>query len=188
MDLLTAYADSPMTEARTRRLATRCFVCNTDLCDAVSVELGIGPTCRKRLGLIAKDKNPRREYVNELTAQAALLAEDGRVLEVIALADEIGSLGYPKVAEAVRKRFVDITVTLVGDALHVKTPYSDAWNRINWEWRLGQWNRDLKVRVVQPTRIGDLYEGLRYAYAGKQAVGPDGQVFTIQAPARRVAA
>jgi hypothetical protein len=35
--------------ARIRLVATTCCVCDTPLADATSVELGIGPTCRKRL-------------------------------------------------------------------------------------------------------------------------------------------
>jgi hypothetical protein len=35
--------------ARIRLVATTCCVCSTPLADATSVELGIGPTCRKRL-------------------------------------------------------------------------------------------------------------------------------------------
>lgn len=35
--------------ARIHLVATQCCVCSTSLADATSVELGIGPTCRKRL-------------------------------------------------------------------------------------------------------------------------------------------
>src|SRR5262245_48816255 len=111
----TEIPAEPMTAARTRRLATVCFICGLPLCDAQSVELGIGPTCRKRLGL--GPKGPNREEVNRLTALAAILAEDGDILAVIRIADGIGALGYPKVATAVRKRFVDITITEVGARL-----------------------------------------------------------------------
>lgn len=41
-----SYENAP----QTKLLATDCAVCSRPLCDAKSVELGIGPECRKKYG------------------------------------------------------------------------------------------------------------------------------------------
>jgi hypothetical protein len=178
--------ENPMTAARTRRLATRCLICDTPLCDAKSVEIGVGPTCRKRTGLDAKTA-PHREAVNALAAQAALLAEDGDVKAVLEIAEQVSTLGYPKVAEAIYKRFVDIRVSVHTDGrLLVKTPYSERWNNVMYTTRLGRWDRDLKARIVEPARKPELWEALRAVYPGRQGMAPDGRVFEIT-PIKQVA-
>lgn len=51
----TAISMGESLTARIRLVATQCCVCATPLADATSVELGIGPTCRKRIAKLDKE-------------------------------------------------------------------------------------------------------------------------------------
>jgi hypothetical protein len=170
----------PMTGARLSRFATNCLICGLPLCDAVSVQVGVGPTCRKRIGL--DKKGPNRDAVNALTAAAALYADEGKVQEVLDIVVKIEALGYDKVAAGVYKRFIDIRIEPQADGSWlVKTPFSHDWNAINWDLRLGRWDAARKGRVVNPNRAADLKFALGKVFAGRFGLGADKQVFAITA-------
>jgi hypothetical protein len=115
---------SYINDPNTRRLATNCFICRTPLRDAKSVELGIGPVCRKkhiRGGWTAMWKRidaPTRKKANKLIHEAGIAADaswDERnecsgIETVLRCADDLQALGLPELTEIIRKRFVQITI------------------------------------------------------------------------------
>ena len=125
---------SHLTNPNTKRLATDCCICGIALCDSKSVELGIGPTCRKNTGFNATYKaltDRQRKNVNKLIHAAGVACEAGEIDEVLALADKIEKRGFDQVANAVRNRFVSIR-------LHRATVEEFGWTSERGEFSLGK--------------------------------------------------
>ena len=134
-----AYQDS----TACKLLATQCVICGRALVDARSVELGVGPECRK--GVDGGIDDGTRTVVNKLLFAASLAATRGAIEDVLEAADEIDKLGLNEVAGKVRRRFVkavqrdpDIIVEVEDGQLKVATPFRrgdkqafiDAWRAI----------------------------------------------------------
>ena len=100
MDLLA----DPHTALRRRAAATSCVCCNQPLADATSVSLGMGPTCRKRLGVDAKLRASAQ--ANTLVAKAAIAAEEARLQAVVDCLKDLLALdaAYKPLVDRVRKR------------------------------------------------------------------------------------
>ena len=54
-----SYENAPATQM----IASHCCVCNRPLVDSVSVELGIGPDCRKKHGYNVEATEENRKYL-----------------------------------------------------------------------------------------------------------------------------
>ena len=94
-----AYVNAPATKL----LATNCACCGRSLVDAVSVETGIGPECRKRFGSDVVVNEAARTEANELVA---LVARRGitraQAKEVF---QRLHALGFTVLAARIAKRF-----------------------------------------------------------------------------------
>src|SRR4051794_41120369 len=90
---------------QTRMLACYCACCGRPLVDAVSVEWGIGPICRDRLGISSVIDDDVRRLCNRLTYAAAIYAQQGRVTEVRECARAIRVVGLEELATAIETRF-----------------------------------------------------------------------------------
>ena len=97
----------------TRRLDTRCCACGRSLNDPKSIQLGIGPVCRKGLefsgiysGLSTKRKGEAKRLIM-LAGEACDLGDVGAVFEI---AGRVESFGFTKVAEKIRARFVTVRI------------------------------------------------------------------------------
>jgi hypothetical protein len=66
-----SYESAPATKL----LATHCACCSRPLVDAVSVETGIGPDCRKKHGYTQAQAEPNWEAVMQLTDGLVSVAE-----------------------------------------------------------------------------------------------------------------
>lgn len=150
------------TNPNTKRLATNCCVCGTPLSDSKSVELGIGPTCRKNNTFAKAYKaltSRQQKAVNKLIHEAGVVCEasypDPDALLVIC--KKIEKKGFTDVAEAVRERFSlvrfafaegvpkyrwdwrareEVDTNETHDVLRVWTPYSPKFNRLRRERNL----------------------------------------------------
>lgn len=167
-------------------LATHCCCCGRPLVDSVSVELGIGPECRKGFdGGI--DANTQDEC-NRLTRAAAVAAQNGNVERVREIAAEIETLGLASLADKVRKRFVNaekrakITIVNNGDTLVVETPFRrkdssgfiEAWRNIPGR----RYDRSRNANVVPVNQKRQLWQLLQQFFPGEYGKGPQG-VFRI---------
>ena len=110
----------------TQLLASHCFVCGRALCDAKSVELGIGPVCRKKYtgGDISEEA---RTEANQLIYTASALYGEGAtaddIEDVFKIADRLVFLGLPMLAERMAFRFVGIRLEVEEDVAEYR------WNR-----------------------------------------------------------
>mgnify|MGYP003644810763 CR=1 FL=1 len=112
-------------DPNTKRLATRCCICNTALRDAKSVEMGIGPTCRKKYGfaaVYATLTERQRKNVNKLIHQAGVACEADDIATILKLADRIEKRGFDMVATKVRTRFITLRI-------HRATVEEFGWDR-----------------------------------------------------------
>lgn len=177
------YVNAPAT----KMLATNCVCCGRPLVDATSVQLGIGPECRKEDdGGIEDDV---RKQANELVYKAAVAAQNGEIARVQALAGEIAKLGLDKLADKVGRRFrnaeryTEIVITEDGENYRVETPFRrgakaefiEAWRAIP-----GRRFRD-NANYVPLVQKQALFRLLKRFFGGKYAKGPKG-LFRIPEP------
>jgi hypothetical protein len=163
-------------------LATHCCCCGRPLVDAISVELGIGPECRK--GFDGNIDANTQDECNRLTRLAAVAAQNGNVEEVRRLAGEVEALGLSSLADKIRKRFVNaerkakIIILDNGDTLIVGTPFRrkdssdfiEAWRNIPGR----RYDRSRNANVVPVAQKGRLWELLRRFFPGEFGTGPKG--------------
>lgn len=94
-----SYESAPATEL----LATACACCGRALVDAESVEVGIGPECRKKFAIDNVADSAAREAANAFVhAVARKGVSKAACREVCA---KLEALGYPTLAMRVLKRF-----------------------------------------------------------------------------------
>jgi hypothetical protein len=174
----------------TKMMATHCVCCGRPLVDATSVELGIGPECRK--GNDGGIPDAVRVEANGLVYEAALAADQGRVGEVVVIAGKLREMGLEKLASRVGRRFknaerqASIVIDVVGDNFSVKTPFRrgdkdafiKAWRKI--PGRRYEAGRNL-IPVAQKAALWEL---LREFFGGKYGKGPKG-TFRIPKPEPR---
>jgi hypothetical protein len=190
-----SYENAPATQM----LATRCACCGRPLVDAISVETGVGPECRKRHGyndaqgepdwsaamqvldgfVAVADVNPAltpRAAVNVLVHAVACTGSldvgfDARVAAVRAL-------GFTTLADKLVEHAVGkVEVHAAGDRLAVTTPYNEAFVAALKLARCGaRWDRPSKVWTVpaDPAARRALWGALRAHYAGALLVTDTG--------------
>lgn len=160
-------------------LATHCCVCGKALVDATSVQLGIGPDCRRHIdGGISEET---RKTCNILTHEAALAAQEGNIAKVRKSAEMIRTLGLDVLAEKILKRFQNaerlsrIRITETEGGLIVKTPwkhsrdFAEAWRAIP-----GRTYRGAGKTFVPLASKREVWEILKRFFPGMYGVGPQG--------------
>lgn len=199
-------------ENATKLLATHCAICARPLLDAISVELGIGPDCRKKyMGKAIGATEAARIEANQLVYKLALqisvnqhgivptealqagYAIGGRkAIGEMLMADTEGAsmlarireLGFEKLADKLVSAHILVTITAVGTSLSVAAPYNED---ATGAWRAipgRKWNPNTKTNDIPATQGQALYALLRRYYAGKAAIGPKGPfMIPAEAPA-----
>lgn len=175
-----SYTEAPACQL----LATHCCCCGRPLVDSVSVELGIGPECRK--GFDGGIDSSTQGECNKLTRAAAVAAQNGNVERVREIAAQIRAMGLDVLASKVEKRFVNaerlakITIVENGGMLAVETPYKrsrsqdfvDAWRSIpGRRWIHGK-------NMIPVSSKSQLWSLLKRFFPGEFGKGPQG-VFKI---------
>ncbi len=155
----------------TRMLATYCAACGRPLLDAKSVEIGLGPDCRKRLGFDRPVEDAARQEANRIVYNIAL-EQTGEI--AIAGAEVLRGLGFEKLADRILERVVDISIRQDGDTLVVKAPYKEealaAWRSVPGR----EWKREEKLAVYPKSSRRAIYAVLCEFYNGALAIGPKG--------------
>lgn len=173
-------------------VATECAVCARPLLDAVSVESGIGPTCRKYMAgeqspadwaafagfipaalreALASRLGDARSCANLLThrvASGALSASEALPMLV--------ALGFHRLSAAVAKGSVgSVIIAVEGDRLVVKAPYADGFGRALRAAAYGsRWEPTSKRWSVPIAAKPGLWRALRETYPGALLSGPQG--------------
>ncbi|KKN10590.1 hypothetical protein LCGC14_1035020 [marine sediment metagenome] len=167
-----SYENAPAT----RMLATQCAACGRPLVDAVSVEAGMGPDCRKRYSKAPDVSAEARATANKLVHRIAL---DQRGPAVVGLALELEGLGFKALADRIVKRLKVIKVLPApGNRLAVTTPYDpDAVEGMR-AVPGRRWDHEAKVNSFPASSRRQLWGWLQRFYPGQTGLGADG-AFTI---------
>jgi hypothetical protein len=97
------YVNAPATQM----LATFCAVCGRPLVDAISVETGIGPECRRKHGYNTLVPEDVRAEANQLVHAIAVQQEG---LTVAQAAARLRAIGFGKLADTIQKRVSDVLI------------------------------------------------------------------------------
>lgn len=113
---MNSYENAPATKL----LATACACCGRALVDAVSVESGIGPECRKKFSVdVVVDESARIE-ANALVHAVAKKGVNKSECRVICA--KLAALGYVVLAARIMKRF-RMTAAVVVDVVALRAAY-----------------------------------------------------------------
>lgn len=213
-DLAALFLSAPRTELEvtlpgggyenapaTLLVATCCACCARPLVDAVSVETGVGPECRKKHGYadaqqapdyaavaaaVAKlqDEDLREWFVNDgeelgqrvganRAVHAIAAQQDGP--DVAVLTELVAALGFTKLAARIARRVGVIVVTQQGDLLVVKAPFNEAFNDNARRVPGSRWDKLAKCRTVPVAARRQLWEALQASFPpGTMVQGREG--------------
>jgi hypothetical protein len=180
-----SYETAPATQL----LATFCACCGKELLDAVSIETGMGPVCRKKHGYTKQSGEVSLEDAWVLAldlpeARRAMIDGDLRraanILVHRIACEQTGEkvarwtlalhhLGFSVLAERVSKRLQGkkgLSVEVEGSSLIVKGPYNEAFLRCMWSVPGQRWDGARKARLVPVSCEGALFSALRKCFPG----------------------
>jgi len=174
-------------------VATHCACCGKPLVDAKSVELGIGPVCRKKYGFDIDVPNAVRKEANSIVYALAVAVSTALVtLQTLELVTALALLGFQKIADIFTFRCIDITIEVVnneadGERYLVRAPYNPDFNHDSWiKGRYGvkvvpslapegtkkkQFHWSFPKNEIARKRI---WNALQRHHAGSIAMGPNG--------------
>lgn len=159
----------------TRMLATHCLVCNRPLVEAVSVQTGIGPECRKKSGYDATVDSAVRDEANRLVYQ---IAADRHMApeQLDAACKRLEHLGFGRLAARVLDARVRIHIDIAGGFVELRSPFSEALLPVPGR----RWIADREINRYPESAKVALYAALKLAFPGQLARGPKG-LFKIAA-------
>ncbi|HYM54564.1 MAG TPA: DUF6011 domain-containing protein [Solirubrobacteraceae bacterium] len=183
---MSGYEDAPAT----KMLATHCAVCRRPLLDALSVEVGIGPVCRRDHGYdeeVAALGDDARQAANLIVAHVAHAGVDDLARD--AAVASLRVLGFRKLADRIEFRGKDapsgdvvVRRSSRGTGYYVSAPYhpaaTTAWRAIPGR----RWDGEAKENFVPNAQRVALWVLLRTYYAGHVLV-VDGQRLDSSIPA-----
>jgi hypothetical protein len=201
-----SYENAPAT----RLLATHCGVCTRPLLDAVSVEMGIGPDCRKKYMPKALAGAPREE-ANKIVHQLALAISEQRgtiagsipqdvaqavhsvggisaVVQML-VADlpsgrmlyRLRDLGFDKLADKLEQAWITIRLTEAGGTISLVTPYDEQAVHAMCRIHGRRWDKANKVNTFPSSQKDAVWRLLQKHFAGAAGVGPKG-FFVVTRP------
>lgn len=161
------YENAPAT----KMLATHCSACGRPLVDAKSVELGIGPDCRKKFAFTTDVPEPCRRAANKLVYEIAL--EQGGIA-VLKKCAELRDLGFPVLADRIEQRCAALRLMMSDNELRIISPYNPEFVYAVKKIPGARWHKELKSWSVPINQRAKLWAALCLHYAGALAVGPKG--------------
>lgn len=169
----------------TRLVATHCAFCHKPLVDATSVEVGAGPTCRKKYlkDLEELDEEVRKQ-ANKLVHYIAANQNDNQ--DLVESLNTLAELPVPNLVLALLKSLVKVAITLTGedhphgaDRYAVKAPYDEDAVFAFRNVRGRRWDKENKVNTFPVNSKVDIWKVLCNFYEGCLATGPKG-VFVVK--------
>lgn len=163
--IFMSYETAPQTEV----LATNCAICARPLCDAVSVETGMGPVCREKYGYYADVAPEARERANRIVWEIAVAqrAEPEQL-------SELEKLGFTALVNKLCADLLKVEIEETAGGYLVKTPYKEdalaAWRRVPGR----RFDRETKRNFVPAKAKVELWDLLMTHYRGHTARGPKG--------------
>lgn len=162
----SGYENAPSTQL----LATQCAACGRPLVDAVSVETGMGPECRRKYGY--GDANAEGRAEANALVYAVAVNQTG--LLVAQAAERLKALGFDKLASKIVDRAVDITITEEGGTLAVEFPYNEGAIRDCRRIPGRRWDADRKVNTFPVSARAHVWRLLQFYFLGAVGQGPRG--------------
>ena len=159
------------TAAATLLVATHCCACGRPLVDAQSVELGIGPVCRKKHGFDMPVDDEVRASANKLVYQ---IAANPQGLDTLKKISEIRELGFSVLADCLENRVAAVRVMVVEGRVRLVTPYNAEFVSEIKAIAGRKWHKDEKVWSFPIQARPALWEALQLHFSGALAVGPKG--------------
>jgi hypothetical protein len=164
-------------------VATHCAVCARPLVDALSVELGIGPDCRKRyapeLFAGASGLSADRAEANAHLHWVAIHQDSAEVRERVA---RIHALGFPALAERIAKRLGCVRIEQDGDTFLVRAPFNpehvERLRRVPGR----RWDSASKADRIPLASKAALWAALVAVHAGRLGIGPKGMFLFASRP------
>lgn len=174
------YENAPQTAL----LATHCLICGKELCDAVSVEVGIGPVCRKNAGY----KEGPEENRKEANKRIHFVTVSKDTPERIKALNELMDLGFSGVVKAMLRAVATVKIAMTDEShphgagrYAVKTPYDPAVVSAMRHVPGRRWDKDGKVNTFPASSRQQLWQVLQIHHNGAIGVGPKG-IFEVKVP------
>jgi len=162
-----SYEQAPAT----KMLATHCMFCNRPLVDAASVEAGIGPVCRERVGYNEHVSDSVRKQANAIIHSIALNRKDPFINFQLR---ELESLGLNRLALKIEEALAEIKIEERDNRLWVEAPFLESSLR-DWRSIIGRvFDGQSKRNVVPSNQRVALFRLLTKHYSGCTARGPKG--------------
>jgi hypothetical protein len=167
-DRIMGYENAPATAM----VATVCVCCQTALVDAKSVEIGMGPVCRKKHGYNVEVGEDARKQANVIIHYLACERFPADLAEKLA---ELEGLGFQRLVAILMKRKSAAQVTVSADAtvFEVRSKYDVEFVNALRAISGRRWNGEAKCWTIPVHKVGSLYAALRGCYAGKLVVIAD---------------
>jgi hypothetical protein len=170
---------SPHTALRRQTLATYCLCCARPLSDAESAALGVGPICRKRLGIAESLK--AHSVANELVARAAIAAEAGQLATALECLQALVALDprYQKLVDRTHSRLFKTRVAKMPQGYLVVSTYNSDTNSqfkclgMRWDPVHRGW------QAFSTSQLDDALKVLAHALPSNEVLGPDGEVMFL---------
>lgn len=185
---MAAHENAPSTIM----LATHCAACGRPLCDAISVEMGIGPVCRKRLGLLDETfSEEARKEANAIVHWTAVLQTEEAFIKAHA---ELSALGFHELADKIYSRShaskaaaleasPDVAGPVVytlekGSWLYLWTPFQESAVDALRQLRGRRWVPENNCNAFPLTMKRQVWSFLKKFFPGEKGMGDNGE-FTI---------
>jgi hypothetical protein len=156
----------------TKMLATRCICCGRPLLDAVSVEVGIGPVCRKKSGYEDVFYSENRSIANVLVRRLAQDQSNFSLLYTTYL--QLQKLGFERLADTIGSRLADIKIVEKDQKLYVTSPYNPTFVEATCFIPGRKWDKKKRHTEFNANTKGALYCALKKAYPGYIGFGAKG--------------
>ena len=147
----------------TKMLATHCICCGRPLLDALSVEVGIGPVCRKKV-----------EYTKTQVSQEARLRANGLVHHMAmdqgnfdlldSVYRQLCNLGFKTLADTIGSRLSNIKITEDRNKLYIQAPYNPRFIELSRYLPGRHWSKRKRRTEFRVTAKVPLYYALKKAY------------------------
>lgn len=167
-----SYESAPAT----KMLATHCAVCHRPLLDAESVELGIGPDCRKKYGFLIDCAPEARAEANKIVHRVAVGVSAGMQAEELKAAlAALQLLGFVQLAQKVAEGAAAVRVSVAADGrLAVESPFTPPFSEDLKRRCQARWDKEKKVWLVAAVKREWLWTVIKAHFAGHLVMGTKG--------------
>lgn len=167
----------------TRLLATSCVVCRRPLVDAVSVEAGMGPDCRRKHGYEQQATEDQRTEANELVHSLALWRSKQLLLPVSTVAlylNRIEALGFGQLVAVLEEKLCTVIVSFTREptVFALFAPYNEGL-RLKSRALGMRWDPAKKAFLFNESSRKEVYRALREVFPSTLGHGPKG-LFVVE--------